>query len=64
MKKYIEPKIKVSMFSVETITTTQDPVVAQSFAYGTGVNTFLTQQSATAQKIKKQYNFDEAIKFN
>ena len=64
MKKYIEPKIKVSMFSVETIATAENPLVAQSFAYGEGVNTFLTQQNAVEQKIKKQYNFEEAIKFN
>ncbi len=62
MKKYIEPKFEVSMFSAETISASEatNPL---SLPYGEGVSTFMTQQS-TANKIKKQYNFNEAIKFN
>ena len=50
------------MFSAETISAseTTNPL---SLPYGEGVSTFMTQQS-TANKIKKQYNFNEAIKFN
>lgn len=62
MKRYIKPEIKISMFSVETVSTEENADARQSATYGAGITEFI--ESSPNRSVQRNYDFGEAIKFN
>ena len=61
MKQYIKPQIKISMFSVESVSTEQ-ATAAISALYAPNIDKFIPNAS-NSNAVKRNYSFNEAIKF-
>lgn len=64
MRMYIKPEIKISIFDVECVSANE--TLPLSAPYGQGIDNFINSSinSGNSATIKRNYSFDEAIKFN
>lgn len=61
MKQYAKPEIIISMFSAESVST-EEAIIDLSADYGTNINNVINNNSNNS--VIRNYNFNEAIKFN
>ena len=61
MKQYAKPEIIISMFSAESVAT-EEAIIDLSADYGTNINNVINNNSNNS--VIRNYNFNEAIKFN
>ena len=61
MKQYTKPEIIISMFSAESVST-EEALIDLSADYGTNINNIINNNNNNS--VIRNYNFNEAIKFN
>lgn len=61
MKQYIKPEIKISMFSAETVSTEENVDARLSALYGPEIDALVPDGASNS--VKRNYSFDDAIKF-
>lgn len=62
IKKYISPEIKISMFDVECISTTDGAATVLSQpVYGNNLNNYIQNKQ---NSVQKNLDFNKAIEFN